>query len=168
MKNPFDSIEAVVADLKRGKMVIVVDDADRENEGDLVMAAQFVTPAAVNFMAKHGRGLICVPTTSERLQQLGIERMVKQNRESVPHRFSGERGRRARHHQRHQRRRPRENDLHHGLADRRAGRSRPARPRFSAARQIRRRAPARRPHRSRRGLGASRRRTAHRRASAKS
>ena len=63
-------------------MVIVVDDADRENEGDLIMAAQFVTPAAVNFMAKHGRGLICVPTTSERLQQLGIERMVRQNRET--------------------------------------------------------------------------------------
>ena len=63
-------------------MVIVVDDADRENEGDLIMAGQFVTPAAVNFMAKHGRGLICAPTTSERLQQLGIERMVHQNRES--------------------------------------------------------------------------------------
>jgi 3,4-dihydroxy 2-butanone 4-phosphate synthase/GTP cyclohydrolase II len=63
-------------------MVIVVDDADRENEGDLVMAAQFVTPATVNFMAKHGRGLICVPTTGERLQQLGIDRMVRQNRES--------------------------------------------------------------------------------------
>src|SRR5450432_4296101 len=63
-------------------MVIVVDDADRENEGDLVMAAQFVTPAAVNFMAKHGRGLICVPTTGERLQQLGVDRMVQQNRES--------------------------------------------------------------------------------------
>jgi len=81
MKNKFDSIESVVLDLRKGKMVIVVDDADRENEGDLVMAAQHVTPAAVNFMAKHGRGLICVPTTSERLQQLGIERMVKQNRE---------------------------------------------------------------------------------------
>src|SRR5271166_7116310 len=81
MKHKFDSVETVVADLRKGKMVIVVDDADRENEGDLVMAAQFVTPAAVNFMAKHGRGLICVPTTSERLQQLGIERMVKQNRE---------------------------------------------------------------------------------------
>ena len=62
-------------------MVIVVDDADRENEGDLIMAAQYVTAAAVNFMAKHGRGLICAPTTSERLQQLGVERMVKQNRE---------------------------------------------------------------------------------------
>ena len=81
MKSRFDRIEAVVADLRKGKMVIVVDDADRENEGDLVMAAQHVTAAAVNFMAKHGRGLICVPTTSERLHQLGIERMVKQNRE---------------------------------------------------------------------------------------
>jgi 3,4-dihydroxy 2-butanone 4-phosphate synthase/GTP cyclohydrolase II len=82
MKNTFDSIESVIADLRRGKMVIVVDDADRENEGDLILAAQFVTPAAVNFMAKHGRGLICVPTTGERLQQLGIDRMVQQNRES--------------------------------------------------------------------------------------
>ncbi len=81
MKNHFDSIESVIADLRKGKMVIVVDDADRENEGDLIMAAQHVAPAAVNFMAKYGRGLICVPTTSERLQQLGIERMVKQNRE---------------------------------------------------------------------------------------
>jgi len=82
MKERFNSIDTVVADLKKGKMVIVVDDADRENEGDLIMAAEFVTPAAVNFMAKFGRGLICVPTTSERLQQLGIERMVRQNRES--------------------------------------------------------------------------------------
>src|SRR5271170_8100719 len=81
MKDKFDRIESVVADIRRGKMVIVVDDADRENEGDLVMAAQHVTAGAVNFMAKHGRGLICVPTTSERLHQLGIERMVKQNRE---------------------------------------------------------------------------------------
>ncbi len=82
MKNKFDRIETVVADLRKGKMVIVVDDADRENEGDLVMAAQHVTPAAVNFMAKHGRGLICVPTTGERLQQLGVNRMVRNNRET--------------------------------------------------------------------------------------
>jgi 3,4-dihydroxy 2-butanone 4-phosphate synthase/GTP cyclohydrolase II len=82
MTRQFNSIESVVTDLQRGKMVIVVDDADRENEGDLIMAGQFVTPAAVNFMAKHGRGLICVPTTSERLQQLGIERMVRQNRDT--------------------------------------------------------------------------------------
>ncbi len=81
MKNIFHSIESVLTDISKGKMVIVVDDADRENEGDLLMAGQFTTPAAINFMAKHGRGLICVPTTGERLQQLGIERMVKQNRE---------------------------------------------------------------------------------------
>jgi 3,4-dihydroxy 2-butanone 4-phosphate synthase/GTP cyclohydrolase II len=78
----FDSIEDLIADIRRGRMVILVDDADRENEGDLVMAAEHVTPEAVNFMARFGRGLICVPTTSERLQQLGIERMVKDNRES--------------------------------------------------------------------------------------
>src|SRR6202051_3928557 len=82
MAEKFNTIEAVIADLQKGRMVIVVDDADRENEGDLIMAGQFVTPAAINFMAKHGRGLICVPTTSERLQQLGIERMVRQNRET--------------------------------------------------------------------------------------
>ncbi|MGZ5569342.1 MAG: 3,4-dihydroxy-2-butanone-4-phosphate synthase, partial [Limisphaerales bacterium] len=81
MKRVFDSIEGVVADLRTGKMVIVVDDADRENEGDLIMAAECVTPAAVNFMAKHGRGLICVPTTTERLKQLGVEQMVVQNRD---------------------------------------------------------------------------------------
>jgi 3,4-dihydroxy 2-butanone 4-phosphate synthase/GTP cyclohydrolase II len=78
----FDSTDSVVADLKRGKMVILVDDADRENEGDLIMAAEHVTPAVVNFMARFGRGLICVPTTSERLKQLGIERMVSNNRET--------------------------------------------------------------------------------------
>src|SRR5437660_9699394 len=82
MGQGFNSIESVVADLQKGRMVIVVDDADRENEGDLIMAGQFVTPEAINFMAKFGRGLICVPTTSERLQQLGIERMVRQNRET--------------------------------------------------------------------------------------
>jgi len=82
MKNIFDSTESVVADIRRGKMVIVVDDEDRENEGDLIMAGQHATPAAVNFMARFGRGLICVPTTSERLEQLGIGRMVRENRES--------------------------------------------------------------------------------------
>ena len=82
MKQKFDSIEAVLADLRKGRMVIIVDDADRENEGDLVMAAEHATPVAINFMARFGRGLICVPTTEERLKQLGIERMVAQNRES--------------------------------------------------------------------------------------
>lgn len=81
MKKPFDPIEAVIADIRRGKMVIVVDDADRENEGDLIMAAEKATPKAVNFMARFGRGLICVPTTEERLKQLGVGEMVSQNRE---------------------------------------------------------------------------------------
>jgi 3,4-dihydroxy 2-butanone 4-phosphate synthase/GTP cyclohydrolase II len=82
MKKTFDSIESVIADIRRGKMVVVVDDEDRENEGDLIMAAQHVKPASVNFMARLGRGLICVPTTGERLEQLGIARMVKENHES--------------------------------------------------------------------------------------
>jgi len=77
----FDTIDDVVSDIARGRMVIVTDDADRENEGDLVMAAEKVTPEAVNFMAKHGRGLICVPISNERAEQLGLQRMVVQNRE---------------------------------------------------------------------------------------
>src|SRR2546427_4397244 len=82
MKAAFDSIENVIEDLCNGQMVIVVDDADRENEGDLIMAAEHATSQAINFMAKFGRGLICVPTTSDRLKQLGVERMVTQNRET--------------------------------------------------------------------------------------
>lgn len=79
--NPFDPIEEVVEDIRHGKMVIIVDDEDRENEGDLVMAAEKVSPESVNFMARYGRGLICVPTQSSRLKQLGIEQMVSENRD---------------------------------------------------------------------------------------
>src|SRR5438477_6886015 len=82
MKTGFDSIEGVIEDLRKGQMVIVVDDADRENEGDLIMAAEHATAEAINFMAKFGRGLICVPTTADRLQQLGVEQMVAQNRDT--------------------------------------------------------------------------------------
>src|SRR5436309_11883418 len=77
----FDAIDDVVSDIAKGRMVIVTDDADRENEGDLVMAAEKVTPEAVNFMATHGRGLICVTISNERAEQLGLQRMVTQNRE---------------------------------------------------------------------------------------
>ena len=63
-------------------MVIVVDDEDRENEGDLIMAGEHASPKSINFMAKHGRGLICVPTSGDRLRQLGIERMVPSNQET--------------------------------------------------------------------------------------
>jgi 3,4-dihydroxy 2-butanone 4-phosphate synthase/GTP cyclohydrolase II len=78
----FDSVEDCLEDIRRGRMIIVMDDADRENEGDLVMAAEKATPAGINFMARHGRGLICVPTTEARLKALGIHRMVAENRES--------------------------------------------------------------------------------------
>src|SRR5713101_580668 len=77
----FDTIDDVVSDIAKGRIVIVTDDADRENEGDLVMAAEKVTPEAVNFMATHGRGLICAPISNERAEQLGLQRMVTQNRE---------------------------------------------------------------------------------------
>ena len=81
-KTAFNSIDSVIADIRAGKMVIVIDDEDRENEGDLIMAAEHATPQSINFMAKHGRGLICAPTTQERLQQLGIEQMVAHNKDS--------------------------------------------------------------------------------------
>jgi 3,4-dihydroxy 2-butanone 4-phosphate synthase/GTP cyclohydrolase II len=79
---PFHDIPAILGDIRRGRMVVVVDDEDRENEGDLVMAAEKVTPDSINFMAKHGRGLMCVPTVAERLKQLGIEQMVARNRDA--------------------------------------------------------------------------------------
>jgi 3,4-dihydroxy 2-butanone 4-phosphate synthase/GTP cyclohydrolase II len=75
----FDSIEDAIREVRRGRMVIVVDDEDRENEGDLIMAADLVTPEAINFMATHGRGLICVPLTPDRLEQLDLRPMVSEN-----------------------------------------------------------------------------------------
>lgn len=77
----FDTIDDVVREIANGEIVIVTDDEDRENEGDLVMAAEKATPAAINFMARYGRGLICVPVSNERAEQLGLQRMVAQNRE---------------------------------------------------------------------------------------
>src|SRR3954469_12259255 len=74
-----ERVNGAIADIRAGKMVILVDDEDRENEGDLCMAAQFVTPEAVNFMATHGRGLICVTLTGERCDTLGLPLMVSQN-----------------------------------------------------------------------------------------
>ena len=74
-----DSIEGAVADVRAGKMVVVLDDEDRENEGDLVMAAQLATPEAINFMRKEGGGLICVPMLARRLDELHIPPMVREN-----------------------------------------------------------------------------------------
>src|ERR687891_332575 len=67
-----------IDEIRRGGMVIVVDDEDRENEGDLTIAAEKVTPEAINFMATHGRGLICMPMTSQRLEELDLPLMVAQ------------------------------------------------------------------------------------------
>ncbi|MDT8364284.1 MAG: bifunctional 3,4-dihydroxy-2-butanone-4-phosphate synthase/GTP cyclohydrolase II [Nitrosomonas sp.] len=79
MNTVVSSIEKVLADFKAGKMVILVDEEDRENEGDLVLAADFVTPEAINFMAKHGRGLICLTLTESRCHQLKLPMMVAAN-----------------------------------------------------------------------------------------
>jgi 3,4-dihydroxy 2-butanone 4-phosphate synthase / GTP cyclohydrolase II len=79
MPNTLASTEEIIADLRAGKMVILVDEEDRENEGDLVLAADHVTAEAVNFMAKHGRGLICLTLTRERCQQLNLPLMVRDN-----------------------------------------------------------------------------------------
>ena len=73
---PFDSIEDTIAAIKRGEMVVIVDDENRENEGDLVLAAEHVTPEKINFMAKYARGIICVPMTPDRLEELGLQLMV--------------------------------------------------------------------------------------------
>lgn len=79
---PIHNIEAALEDIRQGKMVILVDDEDRENEGDLAMAAEMVTPEAVNFMAKEGRGLICLTLTEERADELALPLMVQNNTSS--------------------------------------------------------------------------------------
>src|SRR2546426_9889075 len=81
LRNPmqFATIEEAINEIQDGRIVIIVDDADRENEGDLMIAAEKVTPAAINFMARHGRGLICLSMTPERLDELEIPLMVTQN-----------------------------------------------------------------------------------------
>jgi 3,4-dihydroxy 2-butanone 4-phosphate synthase / GTP cyclohydrolase II len=78
-QTPFATIEEAIDDIRRGKMVVVCDDQNRENEGDLTLAAQFATPEAVNFMAKEGRGLICLALTSDRCEQLGLNLMAAKN-----------------------------------------------------------------------------------------
>ncbi len=83
-----DTIEAALAALQRGEMIIVVDDEDRENEGDFIMAAEKVTPEAVNFITKYGRGLICLAATGERLDQLDIQPMVARNTASLGTNFT--------------------------------------------------------------------------------
>ena len=76
---PFHPIRELIDDFRQGKMVLLVDDEDRENEGDLLLAAEFCTPQAINFMAREARGLICLTLTDEHCQRLGLEQMVPSN-----------------------------------------------------------------------------------------
>ncbi|HHY40555.1 MAG TPA: bifunctional 3,4-dihydroxy-2-butanone-4-phosphate synthase/GTP cyclohydrolase II [Syntrophaceticus sp.] len=87
-KESFDTIEEAIAEIAAGRMVIVVDDEDRENEGDLILAAEKVTPEAINFMAVHARGLICAPMTGERLDELELHQMVANNTDNMETAFT--------------------------------------------------------------------------------
>jgi 3,4-dihydroxy 2-butanone 4-phosphate synthase/GTP cyclohydrolase II len=88
VKTPFATIEEAIEDVRQGKMVVVCDDENRENEGDLVLAAQFVTPEAVNFMAKEGRGLVCLALTPERCDELGLDLMAAKNEDPLKTAFT--------------------------------------------------------------------------------
>ena len=88
MSDVFSTIDSAIDDLKEGKMIIIVDDEDRENEGDLMIAAEKVTPEAINFMAKYGRGLVCLALTEKRTEELGLTMMVDDNQSAFETPFS--------------------------------------------------------------------------------
>ena len=88
MPDKLNTIEEALTDLREGKFIIVVDDEDRENEGDFIISAEKITPEAVNFMARYGRGLICAPVTEERCQELELEMMVARNTSSHETQFT--------------------------------------------------------------------------------
>src|SRR6201998_2539628 len=79
VSSPFTDVLGALEEFRSGRMIVVVDDEDRENEGDLTLAAEFVTPAAINFMARYGRGLICLTLTEERADYLRLGPMTQQN-----------------------------------------------------------------------------------------
>src|SRR5260370_7037736 len=85
---PFASIQDAAADVREGRLVIIVDDEDRENEGDLVCAAEKVTPEIINFMARHARGLICLPLTEERCEELHLPMQASENTSSLATAFT--------------------------------------------------------------------------------
>ena len=123
--NTLNSIDEILADIRQGRMVVIMDDEDRENEGDLVMAATMVRPEDVNFMARYGRGLICLTLTRDRCRQLRLPLMVSDTDLDHAHQLHAvHRGRGGRHH-RHLRLRPRPHHPH-------GRRGRDARPRTCA------------------------------------
>lgn len=79
MSKTTNTIEQAIEDIRQGKIIMVIDDPDRENEGDFICAAEFATPENINFMATHGKGLICMPMDKSLCQQLGLQQMVEQN-----------------------------------------------------------------------------------------
>src|SRR5690606_28216756 len=83
-----DTVEELIEDLRQGKMIVLMDDEDRENEGDLIMIAELVRPEDINFMATHARGLICLPLTAERCAQLDLPLMVRDNKSSFATNFT--------------------------------------------------------------------------------
>ena len=87
-KVQLDTIEDAINDIKAGKVIIVVDDEDRENEGDFLAAAELVTPEMINFMATHGRGLICAPLTEKRCKSLDLQMMVRNNTDHMETAFT--------------------------------------------------------------------------------
>jgi 3,4-dihydroxy 2-butanone 4-phosphate synthase/GTP cyclohydrolase II len=87
-KIQLNTIEEAIEDIRQGKIIIVVDDEDRENEGDFLAAAEKVTPEMINFMAKHGRGLICAPLTERRCNELELHSMVKNNTDHMETAFT--------------------------------------------------------------------------------
>ena len=87
-KIKLNTIEEAIEDIRQGKVIIVVDDEDRENEGDFLAAAEMVTPEMINFMATHGRGLICVPLTENRCKELGLHAMVNNNTDPMETAFT--------------------------------------------------------------------------------
>ena len=155
---PFTKIENAIAAIDRGELVIVVDDADRENEGDLIMAAEKVTPEAMAFMIRHTSGVICMPLEGERSTSSQLPLMVAQQHRGPAHRVHGVGRRPARHDDRDLGRRPRATTvrtLHRPRDPPR--RPRPPGPHLPAAVPRGRRAQARRPHRGRRRPRAARR-----------
>ena len=143
----FATIEEAIEDIRQGKMVVVVDDENRENEGDLTMAAQFVTPEAINFMAKEGRGLICLALTPERCDELGLDLMAAKNESAFETAFTVSIEARDGRHHRDLGRRPRAHDPGRDRSEHQPTRPRPAGPRVPAEGEGRRRARARRPDR---------------------
>ena len=106
----FATIEEAIEDIRQGKMVVVCDDENRENEGDLTMAAQFVTPEAINFMRKEGGGLICLALTPERCDELGLDLMAAKNESAFETAFTVSIEARSGRQHRHLGRRPRAHD----------------------------------------------------------